>query len=123
MNPKCLRCGQDGHFAQESKLPVLPDDRVLAVPLLSVMEAIHIGAKHSTGLSHTREFTEDGFLACVAEIEQAVRSKLGAMVPMTDQQISRLYAESWSTSSGAAFHQAVRAAEKFHGIVDKEGGK
>jgi hypothetical protein len=46
-----------------------------AVPVLSVMEAIHIGAKHSTGLSHTREFTEDSFLACVAEIEQAVRAK------------------------------------------------
>lgn len=61
------------------------------------------------------------FDAGVHWAQKAVRAKLGAGVPMTDQQISRLYAESWSTSSAAAFHQAVRAAERHHGIVDKEG--
>jgi hypothetical protein len=94
-----------------------------AVPLLSVMEAIHIGAKHSTGLSHTREFTEDGFLACVAEIEQAVRSKLGAMVPMTRSELVKLSQEYADLENEEeAFRDGWRRAERHHGIVGKEGG-
>lgn len=58
-------------------------------------------------------------LSFARAIEQAVLAK---RVPMTNAQIRRMYAESWSTAAGADFQQAVRAAEKFHGIVGEKGG-
>ena len=54
-------------------------------------------------------------------IEQAVRAKMGVAVPMTLKQIIHLTDEIPLHEGGGWFVDVVRAAEKFHGIVGKEG--
>lgn len=108
-NPEIYDCNYtqvlwEGWQASRAQ-PATTPETAQAVPLLSVMEAIRIGAKHSTGLNHTREFTEEGFLACVAEIEQAVRAKLGAGAPMMD----RVH----KANGGAAVHPALLSTDEW----------
>lgn len=62
---------------------------------------------------------EGCFIKVARAIEQAVRSKLGAGVPMTDAQIAEFQEDGvfWQSCK-----HIVRDIEKFHGIVGKEGG-
>lgn len=60
----------------------------------------------------------DRFIQGARWAEQAVRSKLGAGVPMTDAQIAEFQEDGvfWQSCK-----HIVRDIEKFHGIVGKEG--
>lgn len=60
-------------------------------------------------------------LAFARRVEQAVRAKLGVAVPMTLKQIIHLTDEIPLHEGGGWFVDVVRAAERFHGIVGKEG--
>lgn len=54
-------------------------------------------------------------------VEAAVRAKMGVAVPMTLEQIIHLTDEIPLHEGGGWFVDVVRAAERHHGIVGKEG--
>lgn len=63
-------------------------------------------------------------LAYGRAVEDAVRAKLGVSVPMTDEQINDAYGAARVQHDHIPHDDVtriVRAAEKFHGIVGKEG--
>ncbi len=63
-------------------------------------------------------FTWDNYRA----IESLVRSKLGAGVPMTPAELDKAMQAMFYPARNRAFMDGVRAAERHHGIVGKEGG-
>lgn len=54
-------------------------------------------------------------------IEQAVRAKLGVAVPMTDEQITAISRQVAEGGPEDSIDRFVRAIERHHGIVGKDG--
>ena len=93
-----------------------------AVPVLteSELRSILQGTNHMVKNAMHGAFWPELEEACRA-IEQAVRAKMGVAVPMTLKQIIHLTDEIPLHEGGGWFVDVVRAAERFHGIVGKEG--
>lgn len=62
------------------------------------------------------------FVDFARAIESLVRSKLGAGVPMTPAELDKAMQAMFYPARNRAFMDGVRAAERHHGIVGKEGG-
>lgn len=94
-----------------------------AVPLLSDEE---VTAEIRARGQMVNGVKGDGFMQGARWAEQAVRAKIGAAVPMTPKDYAA--ALDAAVDSDAvdevdmwAFIEGIKAAEKFHGIVGKEG--
>jgi hypothetical protein len=78
---KCLRCGRDGHLPADCKVPVLPDDRILA----READALTIAANFKR---FAQDHAPDGWPA----IQQRQLSEAAAMLLTQHERIAALEA-------------------------------
>ena len=94
-----------------------------AVPVLteSELRSILQGTNHMVKNAMHGAFWPELEEACRA-IEQAVRAKMGAAVPMTHMQIVTLWGHRSDGPSTPEIVSFARLVERHHGIVGKEDG-